>query len=327
MNVIVKNSEELEWISRVRKFQAGRESEKLNSVRLIKSIAAGESPLFSENEASVIFANLRIIGYDTYCAEILLRHIAELAEWIDVTKDQYISEFFCIIEDKEKALRVESEDRGRILLELTLKSDFNDFERRLLAAIEKHKLILLKKRRQMLLKNEYGVVKGMDKWVREIHEFIDDVVYPPVHSSLDYITYAKKISKLLDSYSSEHSDAVDVEKMTGNDFELHCAVILKDAGWIVLHRGKTGDQGVDLIAELNGLKVAIQCKRYAGAVGNTAVQEVFAGRGYEECNMAVVVSNARFTTSALQLAQTLKVLLIDISELGQLHSLIRATKN
>ena len=48
----------------------------------------------------------------------------------------------------------------------------------------------------------------------------------------------------------------------------------KEAGWNVEQTQASNDQGVDLIARIEDLKVCVQCKRYSNPVGNKAVQEV-----------------------------------------------------
>ena len=69
----------------------------------------------------------------------------------------------------------------------------------------------------------------------------------------------------------------------------------------------TGDQGVDLITEKDGIRCAIQCKFYSKPVGNKAIQEVIAGRGFYNCDTAMVVTNNSFTKSAKQLAKNSNV--------------------
>ena len=101
-------------------------------------------------------------------------------------------------------------------------------------------------------------------------------------------------------------------RLTGEEFEEYVALILGDNGFreIELTRA-SGDQGVDVLAERGGLQYAIQCKNYAGAVGNAAVQEAFAGAEYYGCDVAVVVCPGEFTRAARELAQSTGVLLWD----------------
>lgn len=315
------NSEEQEWRARVKNFGIQRKELKHHSVSVIKSIASGEKPLFSKIEAEEIFSNLRLKGYESQYTEVLLRNISELSDWIDPNKEQYISEFFCIIKPKEVALRAEKESQENHTFDLQRKTDFDSFEQRLSIAFEKHQKTLLKKRRQILWKNDYGFIKGFDKWIKEVSEFINDVVRPPVYTNLNYEYYADLVNKWLgEDLKAQHNS--NIKEMSGQEFEFYCCNILANAGWTVTHNGKAGDQGVDLISVLNDTKVAIQCKRYGNSVGNKAVQEIYSGKNFEECDIAVVVSNAKFTASAVQLARTLGVLLIDVSELHQLDQLI-----
>ena len=43
--------------------------------------------------------------------------------------------------------------------------------------------------------------------------------------------------------------------------------ILKQNGWTVKETPNTGDQGVDLIASINDLRICIQCKDHEKAIG------------------------------------------------------------
>ena len=61
---------------------------------------------------------------------------------------------------------------------------------------------------------------------------------------------------------------------------------------------KTGDHGIDILARLNGVTYAIQCKRYSGNIGNRAVQEAFSGKAYYNADVAVVMTNSYFTQQA-----------------------------
>jgi restriction system protein len=109
------------------------------------------------------------------------------------------------------------------------------------------------------------------------------------------------------------------------DFEAACATALERVGWKVRRTGRSGDQGVDLIAERAGRTVVLQCKLYSGPVGNSAVQQVFAGKAFEDAHVAVVVSNSTYTRSACDLAAKNGVLLLHFDQLSSLAEL--ATKS
>ena len=113
------------------------------------------------------------------------------------------------------------------------------------------------------------------------------------------------------------------ENMSGDEYENYCKYILKKRGWIVELTPKSGDQGVDLIATKEYLKVCIQCKRYSKPVGNKAVQEIFTGKQFYGGSHGVLVSNAGFTKSAKSLASKTGIILLSDENLMNLESLLK----
>ena len=71
----------------------------------------------------------------------------------------------------------------------------------------------------------------------------------------------------------------DYDYMSGDDFEYFCADILRGNGFKNVEVTKaSGDHGIDVLAKKDGVKYAIQCKRYSKPVGNKAVQEAYSGK-------------------------------------------------
>lgn len=112
----------------------------------------------------------------------------------------------------------------------------------------------------------------------------------------------------------------ELDTMDGFDFEYYCADLLAADGFVDVKvtRG-SGDYGVDILAEKDGVTYAIQCKRYTGVVGVKAVQEVYAGRDYYDRMVGAVLTNQYFTKSAVQAARKLKILLWDRDYLQDLE--------
>jgi hypothetical protein len=102
-----------------------------------------------------------------------------------------------------------------------------------------------------------------------------------------------------------------VRAMSGAQFELYVADLLRAMGHTTRVLGGAGDQGVDLIVDYFGERVAVQCKNYAKPVGNRPVQEVFAGARHHGCQQAWVVAPAGFTNGAFELARSVGVKLFD----------------
>lgn len=104
----------------------------------------------------------------------------------------------------------------------------------------------------------------------------------------------------------------DIDLMEGHDFEYYCAELLKKRGFLEVEVTKgSGDYGVDILAEKDGVTYAIQCKCYAAPVGVKAVQEAYAGRDYYDRMVGAVLTNQYFTTPAVEAAKKLKILLWD----------------
>ena len=108
-------------------------------------------------------------------------------------------------------------------------------------------------------------------------------------------------------------------RLTGFEFEEYMAQVLKDNGFRHVEvTVECGDQGVDILAVRGGKTYAIQCKNYAGAVGNAAVQEAYAGAEYYGCDVPAVVCPTMFTASARELAESTGVELWDGERLSHM---------
>src|SRR5690625_5243782 len=115
---------------------------------------------------------------------------------------------------------------------------------------------------------------------------------------------------------SFRSGAAATTVSTGLDYEIFVKQIILQQGWDVIMTAQSGDQGADLIAERDGLSLAIQCKWLSQSrVGNTAVQEIFTAQAYYNCMYACVVTNAEYTNPAVDLADRTGVALLHHEEL------------
>ena len=103
-----------------------------------------------------------------------------------------------------------------------------------------------------------------------------------------------------------------MDEMEGGEFEEYCAELLQQHGFSEVEvTKKSGDYGVDILAQREGITYAVQCKRYDGPVGVHAVQEVFAGKAFYDRMVAVVMTNQYFTAPAVEMAVKLQVLMWD----------------
>lgn len=124
------------------------------------------------------------------------------------------------------------------------------------------------------------------------------------------------LSKVSEGWYLRHADADD---MNGWEFEEYVARLLTWNGFrhVEVTSGSK-DQGVDILADRNGISYAIQCKHYDGKVPNKAVQEAYAGAEYYGCDVAVVLTNSYFYPSAFELGDSIGVELWDRDTLKKL---------
>src|SRR5215218_9873022 len=111
-----------------------------------------------------------------------------------------------------------------------------------------------------------------------------------------------------------------VGSMSGAQFEAFIADLFRAMGHRAVVLGGAGDQGVDVIVNRRGERVAVQCKNHRKPVNNKAVQEVYAGARHHRCEEACVVAPAGYTRGAIDLARSTEVSLFDT---GSIHQWIR----
>ncbi len=136
------------------------------------------------------------------------------------------------------------------------------------------------------------------------------------------------------NYNEQNSDenlnttaSEDFDNLEGLEFEYWCANLLRENGFVNVEVTKaSGDQGVDILAEKNEIKYAIQCKCYSTDLGNSPVQEIYAGKSMYRCQVGAVMTNSHFTSGAKELAEATGVLLWDREKLIQMLSNIDKSK-
>lgn len=128
----------------------------------------------------------------------------------------------------------------------------------------------------------------------------------------------EKAIKNCPSCQKNSSEIEAVDFMDGHAFEYWCADLLKKNGFINVEVTQgSGDQGVDILAQKDGIKYAIQCKCYSSDLGNTPVQEVSAGKSIYRCHVGAVMTNRFFTSGASVAADATGTLLWDRNTLKE----------
>lgn len=109
-----------------------------------------------------------------------------------------------------------------------------------------------------------------------------------------------------------------IDSFSPAQFEKFIADLFKKKGYKASVTPTTGDQGADVILEKMGERTAVQVKLYSKPVSNRAVQEVVAAMKHYDTTRGMVVTNNYFSKSAILLARSNKIQLIDRDELAKM---------
>jgi hypothetical protein len=93
----------------------------------------------------------------------------------------------------------------------------------------------------------------------------------------------------------------------GQGFEVSISRLYESLGYRVALTKTSGDFGVDIIAESNLEKIAIQCKNYESLVGVDAIMQAYSGGRFHDCSRYCVVTTSGFTEPAREMADKLGV--------------------
>ena len=155
----------------------------------------------------------------------------------------------------------------------------------------------------------------MGVYFQECEKLIQDIQLEIKNNEIKNMLRTKQI-KRKKKYTLD-----DIDLMSGTEFEEFVSTLFRQMGYNTKITQTTGDQGIDVIAVKNGVKLGIavkngvklgiQAKCYTNTVGNSAVQEAVAGKGYYSCDKVMVITNNYFTSSASSLAQSNNVVLWD----------------
>lgn len=142
-----------------------------------------------------------------------------------------------------------------------------------------------------------------------------------------------KVKKMMQQASAEEEErkqrevfvksvGCDIDNLSGIEFENVCQALVEKMGFTTQTTKASGDGGIDLIAYnhqplLSG-KYIIQCKRYAGSVGEPIIRDLCGVVMSERANKGILMTTGRFTKSAISFAEGKPIELIDGSTLKNL---------
>lgn len=110
-----------------------------------------------------------------------------------------------------------------------------------------------------------------------------------------------------------------IDAMKGKEFEEYVAELLHFQGYKTRMTRHSGDYGVDIVASKDGIKTAVQTKRYSKKLDQKPIREAVTGMAVRQygCTKAMVVTNSTFTKAATFLAAESGCELVDREKLGE----------
>ncbi len=190
---------------------------------------------------------------------------------------------------------------------------------RLIDEVERHRSALIRNLDRALKINDYNAIvkDNRDKVLEDFFGSID----------FDIKILGFELARTITFKQLEEIQIKDIEKgfnpadmpIDGHEFEYWVAQSLNKFGWEARVTSGSGDQGIDVIAEMHGMKIGLQCKRFNSSVGNKAVQEVYAGKAFHQVDEVGVISNASYTKSAKALAADTGVKLLSHHDIPNLY--------
>lgn len=107
-----------------------------------------------------------------------------------------------------------------------------------------------------------------------------------------------------------------LRRLSPSGFEEYIGDLFEGLGYQRVNiRGGSGDQGVDILAEKDGERVAIQCKRYKGMVGPHAVRDLMGAMGSADAQRGLLITTGVFSIQAEKMVGEAQIEMIDGNKL------------
>lgn len=112
--------------------------------------------------------------------------------------------------------------------------------------------------------------------------------------------------------------------MTAEEYEHHVADVLAREGWHTEVTPRSGDLGLDVIAQRDGTRLGVQVKKYGGSQRKVNADEVMKLHGaarYRDCDQALLVTDGDCWPAAEAVAAKLQIAIRTIPALDHLEVL------
>lgn len=220
----------------------------------------------------------------------------------------------------KKGIMLDNEEIALLIQEETNKQNYADFKTKMLHDDKPQNLQEYKRRLIEIYGGSYKRYVDIFKYLlNEMNIFYNEdqlahEKFAEIEKEMELINFEKRLNS--DQLYSISMDSLD--SMTGYEFEDFLKTLLKKMGYKVEPTKYSGDQGADLIIVKFGEKSVIQAKRHRDRVNNKSIQEVVAAIKHYKADTGMVITTSEFTPSAIELADSNNIKLIDRHELEDL---------
>ena len=128
---------------------------------------------------------------------------------------------------------------------------------------------------------------------------------------------SKKVSTNFEEVNLDHylysSIPIRFQGVDPSEFEDFVAYLFSRNGYDQIQTSYSADFGADIIVKKDGVKTAVQVKRYfeLHKVGVSDINQVIGAQQYYQCDQALMITTSSYTPAAKQLAATAGVILWD----------------
>lgn len=104
----------------------------------------------------------------------------------------------------------------------------------------------------------------------------------------------------------------ELKQLSPEEFELYVGSLFRRKRYTVVHRGGSGDHGVDLeLRSPDGRRAIVQCKRYRNTVGEQTVRDLLGTLIHERAAHAFLATSAEISDAAYAWAAGKPITLLD----------------
>lgn len=108
--------------------------------------------------------------------------------------------------------------------------------------------------------------------------------------------------------------------MSGHLFEKEVAKLFSSNGYEARVTKGSGDGGIDIFLEKNGIRYGVQCKNYHGTVGPAPIRELYGTMLHEELEVGIFIASSGYTKGARDFASNKQIQLLDINDVLRMHA-------